>query len=68
LAVVLGALIHPVRLLMGRAMDRLAYSGRYNPRALRDYGDAINNIVDLNTLSTVAVGIIAEALDVRRVR
>jgi signal transduction histidine kinase len=66
-AVVLGALIHPVRLLMGRAMDRLAYSGRYNPaRALRDYGDAINNIVDLNTLSTVAVGIIAEALDVRR--
>ena len=53
--------------LISRLIDRLAYSGHYNPaRALRDYGDAINNIVDLNTLSTVAVGIIAEALDVRR--
>jgi signal transduction histidine kinase len=66
-AVLLAAFIHPLRLLVGRLIDRLVYSGRYNPaRALRDYGDAINNIVDLNTLSTVAVGIIAEALDVRR--
>jgi len=66
-AVVLAVFIHPLRLLMDRVIDRLAYSGRYNPaRALRDYGDAINNIVDLNTLSTVAVGIIADALDVRR--
>jgi signal transduction histidine kinase len=66
-AVLLAVFIHPLRLLLDRLIDRLAYSGRYNPaRALRDYGDAINNIVDLNTLSTVAVGIIAEALDVRR--
>ena len=66
-AIVLAAFIQPLRLLVARIVDRLAYSGRYNPaRALRDYGDAINNIVDLNTLSTVAVGIIAEALDVRR--
>ena len=66
-AVLLAAFIHPLRLLVSRLIDRLVYSGRYNPaRALRDYGDAINNIVDLNTLSTVAVGIIAEALDVRR--
>lgn len=66
-AIALAAFIHPLRLLTGRLVDRLGYSGRYSPaRALRDYGDAINNIVDLNTLSTVAVGIIAEALDVRR--
>lgn len=66
-AVLLAMFIHPLRLLLDRVIDRLAYSGRYNPaRALRDYGDAINNIVDLNTLSTVAVGIIADALDVRR--
>ncbi len=66
-AIVLAIVIHPLRLLIDRVMDRLADSGRYNPaRALRDYGDAINNIVDLNTLSTVAVGIIADALDVRR--
>ncbi len=66
-AVLLAVFIHPLRLLVDRLIERLAYSGRYNPaRALRDYGDAINNIVDLNTLSTVAVGIIADALDVRR--
>jgi signal transduction histidine kinase len=66
-AVLLAAFMHPLRLLITRLVDRLVYSGRYNPaRALRDYGDAINNIVDLSTLSTVAVGIIAEALDVRR--
>ncbi len=66
-AIVLAAFIQPLRLLITRVVDRLVYSGRYNPaRALRDYGDAINNIVDLSTLSTVAVGIIAEALDVRR--
>jgi signal transduction histidine kinase len=66
-AVLLAAFMHPLRLLISRLVDRLVYSGRYNPaRALRDYGDAINNIVDLSTLSTVAVGIIAEALDVRR--
>ena len=66
-AVLLAAFMQPLRLLITRLVDRLVYSGRYNPaRALRDYGDAINNIVDLSTLSTVAVGIIAEALDVRR--
>jgi signal transduction histidine kinase len=66
-AIVLAAFIQPLRSLIGRLIDRLVYSGRYNPaRALRDYGDAIKNIVDLNTLSTVAVGIIADALDVRR--
>jgi signal transduction histidine kinase len=66
-AILLAAFVHPLRVLLGRLIDRVVYSGQYNPaRALRDYGDAINNIVDLNTLSTVAVGIIAEALDVRR--
>ena len=66
-AVVLALILQPLRLLVSRVADRIVYSGHYNPaRALRDYGDAINNIVDLNALSTVAVGMIAEALDVRR--
>ncbi len=66
-AVLLALFIQPLRLVVDRLIERMVYSGRYNPaRALRDYGDAINNIVDLNTLSTVAVGIIADALDVRR--
>ncbi len=67
IAALLVLLQAPLRLVISRVVDRIVYSGRYSPaRALRDYGDAINNIVDLNTLSTVAVGIIAEALDVRR--
>jgi signal transduction histidine kinase len=66
-AILLAAFQQPLRILINRLVDRLLYSGRYNPaRALRDYGNAISNIVDLSTLSTVAVGIIAEALDVRR--
>ncbi|MBP7689468.1 MAG: GAF domain-containing protein, partial [Thermoflexales bacterium] len=48
-------------------IDRITNRGHYNPaRALRDYGDAINNILELETLVTVAVGIISDALDVRR--
>ncbi len=67
MAVLLAVFIQPLRLLISRLSDQLVYSGHYNPaRALRDYGDAINNIVDLSTLSTVAVAIIAEALGVRR--
>jgi signal transduction histidine kinase len=67
MAVLLAVFIQPLRLLINRLSDQLVYSGHYNPaRALRDYGNAINNIVDLSTLSTVAVAIIAEALGVRR--
>lgn len=69
-AVIAAALLaifqQPLRELLQRLIDRLTNQGHYNPaRALRDYGDAINNILDLETLVTVAMGIIAEALDVR---
>jgi signal transduction histidine kinase len=64
---VLAIFQQPLRVLMHRWIDRLVNRGNYDPaRALRDYGEAINNILDLDTLVTVAVGIIAEALDVRR--
>jgi signal transduction histidine kinase len=66
-ALLLAIFQQPLRVLLQRWVDRIVYRGRYNPaRALRDYGDAISNILDLDTLVTVAVGIIAEALDVRR--
>jgi signal transduction histidine kinase len=66
-AVLLAVFIHPLHVVISGLIDRLVYSGRYDPaRALRTYGDAINNIVDLNTLSIVAVGIIAEAIGVGR--
>ena len=66
-AVVLAIIQQPVRMLLQRGTDRWLSSGHYDPaRALRDYGDAISNILDLDTLVTVATGIIADALDVRR--
>ena len=66
-AILLAVLQQPLRPLLHRWMDRLLSSGGYDPaRALRDYGDAISNILDLDTLVTVAVGTIAEALNVRR--
>lgn len=69
LAAALGLAVfqQPLRLLLHRVGDRLLRRGQYNPaRALRDYGDAISNILDMDALVTVAVGIIAEALDMRR--
>jgi signal transduction histidine kinase len=66
-ALVLAILQQPVRALLQRWTDQFLTSGRYDPaRALRDYGDAISNILDLDTLVTVAIGIVAEAMDVRR--
>lgn len=66
-AAILAIFQQPLREGLQRLLDRLTNRGHYNPaRALRDYGDAINNILELETLVTVAVGIIADALDVRR--
>ncbi len=66
-ALLLAILQQPVRALLQRWTDRFLTSGRYDPtRALRDYGDAISNILDLETLVTVAISIVAEALGVRR--
>ncbi len=66
-ALVLAIFQQPLRLVVMGWVDRVVYRGRYDPaRALREYGDSISNILDLGTLVTVAVGIIAEALDVRR--
>ena len=57
----------PLRDRLQRWIERVAQGGYSSPaRALRDYGDAISNILELETLVTVAMGIIAEALEVRR--
>src|SRR3989304_4254910 len=57
-ALVLAIIQQPVRMLLQRWADRWLSSGHYDPaRALRDYGDAISNSLDLNTLVTVATGI-----------
>jgi hypothetical protein len=67
MAVLLTILMTPLRLSTINLVDKLLMGGRYDPaRALRDYSAAITNILDLDTLVTMAVGVISESLEVRR--
>lgn len=48
-------------------LDKIILGGRYDPsRALREYSAAISNILDLNMLVTIAIGIISEAMETKR--
>jgi len=67
LAVALAIAYQPLRRLIHNWVDKFLLGASYDPaRALRDYSAAINNILDLNMLVTMAVGVISEALEVRR--
>jgi signal transduction histidine kinase len=67
MAVLLTILMTPLRRSTINLVDRLLMGGGYDPaRALRDYSAAITNILDLDTLVTMAVGVISESLEVRR--
>lgn len=67
IALVLAVIQRPMRRLIQSLIDRLLYSQRYDPaRALREYNAAISNILDLHLLVSVAVGMISEALEIRR--
>lgn len=57
----------PVRSAAASLVDRLLIGERYDPaHALREYSTAITSILDLNTLATMAIGTISEALEVKR--
>jgi len=67
MAVLLTILMTPLRRSTTSLVDKLLMGGGYDSaRALRDYSAAITNILDLNTLVTMAVGVISESLEVRR--
>jgi signal transduction histidine kinase len=67
MAILLSIVFQPLRRAATSLVDRLLKGGGYDPaRALRDYSAAISSVVDLNMLVTMAVGIISEALEVRR--
>ena len=67
MAVLLTVLMTPLRRSTGNLVDKLLMGGGYDSaRALRDYSAAITNILDLDTLVTMAVGVISESLEVRR--
>ncbi|HLF27612.1 MAG TPA: ATP-binding protein [Anaerolineae bacterium] len=67
IALGLAVIQQPMLRIIQNLLDRFVYRQQYDPaRALREYNAAISNILDLHLLVSVAVGMISEALDVRR--
>ncbi|MBN1889425.1 MAG: hypothetical protein JW850_15630 [Thermoflexales bacterium] len=67
LAVGLAVVVPPLRRFTQWLLDKALLAGKYDPaRALREYSAAISNILDINVLVTVAIGIISEAMETRR--
>ncbi len=67
MALILAVLFHPLLRLIQQLVNRLIAGAGYDPsRALREYSISISNILDLERLATVAVGIISEAMEIRR--
>ena len=67
MSILLSIVIQPVRRAAADLMGRFLFGEGYDPaRALRDYGAAITNILDLDMLVTMAIGIISEVLEIRR--
>jgi len=67
MAVLLTILVTPLRRATRNLVDKLFMGGGYDSaRALRDYSAAITNILDLDMLVTMAVGVISESLEVQR--
>ncbi|MBN1179398.1 MAG: GAF domain-containing protein [Anaerolineae bacterium] len=67
LALVLVLLVDPLLTLPRRVVRRWVYRARYDPsQTVREYSLSISNILDLERLTTVAVGLISEALEIKR--
>ncbi len=67
LAVALVVLVDPLMRGVRQGIDRLLAGVGYDPsRTLREYGVSISNILDLERLATVIVGLISEAMEIRR--
>lgn len=66
LALVLSVFFDPLLRLAQRLVHRLLSGGVRDPsRTLREYSTKISNILDLEQLSTVAIGLISEAMGIR---
>jgi signal transduction histidine kinase len=67
MALVLAILFDPLLSLVQRLVNRLISGIGYDPsHTLREYSTSISNILDLERLATVAVGLISEAMEIRR--
>jgi len=67
IALALAVIQQPMLRIIRSLLDRFLYRQQYDPaQALREYSAAISHILDLDQLVSVAVGIVSEALEVRR--
>jgi len=67
IALVLATLFTPLVSLVRRWVDRVTNLEEFNPsRTLQEYGEAISNILEMQRLASVAVGLIIEALGITR--
>jgi adenylate cyclase len=66
-AVFFTVIYHPLRRMIQRAVDRVLFGRRYNPqRVVREYSQAISNVLYLDDLTAIAIGRIGETLGVKK--
>lgn len=66
-AAVISLLFAPIFGTVSRLVNRLLRFEKYDPSiTLRDYAQSISNILDLERLATVAIGLIMEALEIKK--
>jgi signal transduction histidine kinase len=67
MALVLAIIFRPLLNLVQRMVRRLISGSGYDPsRIVREYSARISNIVDLERLAEVIVGVISEAMEIQR--
>ena len=67
IALVLATLFTPLLSLVRRWVDSWLHLEQFDPsRALREYGETISNILEMQRLASVAIGLIIESLGITR--
>lgn len=67
IALLLAVLYPLIRQWIQKGLNKLLFGEGYDrERILREYSQGISNILDLNVLVTMAVGIISEAMEIQR--
>ncbi len=67
IALVLATLFTPLLSLVRRWVDSWLHLEQFDPsRTLREYGESISNILEMQRLASVAVGLIIESLGITR--
>ncbi len=67
IALLLATLFTPLLSLVRRWMDRWLHLEQFDPsRSLQEYGQSISNILEMQRLASVAVGLIIESLGITR--